>query len=240
MFQALYTPTEGPGTFVVDVQVDGEACAALLTPTKAADVSPRPSMVSHFLVPSLHLASSNPRWASEVQVAVATVALDAAGVALQDTFYPYYGSTIRKIVVPKAPTTFQSEFWPYAIVHLSKGINGSVVSSGQPLDVASAKSTQYVQPTMHVKVEHVREGGFMLHATVNSYVSAAVNYAIVEAGVATGVFSAAADPRRAILCALELCIDDADAGMWPAGSIVATGTMLQSRIYGAYNNLSLV
>jgi hypothetical protein len=93
---------------------------------------------------------------------------------------------------------------------------------------------------MDVTAEHVQEGGFLLRATLNSFVTAPVKYAVVEADVATGVLGAATDPRRAILCALALCIDDSDTSMWPEGSIVATGTMQKNRTLGAYIHYMLL
>jgi hypothetical protein len=112
MFQALYAPTEGAGTFVADVKVDDEACASLLSPINTTDISSQQFNATNVLLPPLELVNGSPQWASELQISVATVALDAYGNALPDTFYPYYGSTTRKLVLPTAPSTFQSEFRP--------------------------------------------------------------------------------------------------------------------------------
>jgi hypothetical protein len=57
--------------------------------------------------------------AEDIEVAVLTVMLDAAGVHLNETFYPYYGSTVMRTFVPGMESTFQSEFQPYALISTS-------------------------------------------------------------------------------------------------------------------------
>lgn len=192
-------------------------------------------------MPPLERVNSSPQWASEIQVAVATVALDADGEALADTFYPYYGSTTRKNVVPTAPNTFQSEFRPYAIVQLSQDRSTTAINTpddattdGAQVSESTGQDTAYaVVPGMHVTAEQIQEGSFVLRAAVNGYATAPVNFAVVEGAVATGVLSTVPDPRTAILCALGVCVDSSESAMWPEGSIVATGTMSRDTLDGA-------
>lgn len=238
MLQALYDPTAAPGTFFADIRVDEHACADLLSPANSTATSLHFFNSTPILLPTLDLVGSSPQWASEMQVAVATVSLDADGKQLPDTFYPYYGSTTRKVVVPTAPNTFQSEFRPYAIVHLSQEAvsPARATTGGQAADDIGTQGSQSAVPGMHVTAEQVREGEFILRAALNSSTIAPFKFAIVEGNVATGVLSTASDPRRAILCALDLCIDGSDSTMWPEGSIVATGSLEQQS--GVFQHIS--
>lgn len=242
MLQALYNPTDAPGTFFADARVDEHACASLLSPT----ISTTPSLQfwnsTSILLPPLDLVSGNPQWASEVQVAVATVALDAQGQQLPDSFYPYYGSTIRSTVVPTAPNTFQSEFRPYAIVQLAPNTHGggaassaAVVTGGQLSNNTEAQTEQTAQPIVHVTVEQIQEGGFVLRTTLSRDATAPVRFAIVEGDVATKVLGTVPDPRKAVLCALGTCVDGSESNSWPEGTVVASGS-LEQMSRGAYQN----
>ena len=63
-------------------------------------------------------ASADVNALQHVEVAVITVMLDADGAALNETFYPYYGSSEKQRYLPSAQRTFQSEFQPYALVDI--------------------------------------------------------------------------------------------------------------------------
>lgn len=205
--QALYDASEEPGTFSADVRVDSQACAALLKPVKpggpgfAGGSSMDPERI---LLPDTSLLGTSPLWASQAEVAIATVSLNADGQQLPDTFYPYYGSTVRPRVVPRASRTFQSEFRPYGVVPIS-----------QP-----AGATVRAQLT----AERIREQSFALSAVLSEQATAAVRFAVVEAHVAAGVLAAAEDARRAILCAVGICGSRSE-DMWPPGSVVAEGLL---------------
>jgi hypothetical protein len=239
MLQALYDPTGTPGTFFAKVRVDHQACSNLFSSNNATADSPQVSNRTQILLPPLEFAKTRPLWASEVQVAIATVALDADGQQLPDTFYPYYGSTLRKLVVPTAPSTLQSEYRPYAVVNLPNDW-GSAASTAAERPESMVKEAAVPEASvMRVTAQGVREGSFMLRAWLARNATAPVRYAIVEGDVATGILAADAGPRVAILCALGNCINDSDSRMWPEGSIVATGSLVHNASAGAPQSMSV-
>lgn len=222
MFQALYDPKEA-GTWTIDVKVDAEACANLLDPTFST-LNSSQLTISDILLPSMD--KHGPPWASEVQVAVATVALDADGHELQDTFYPYYGSTTRKIVVPTAPHTFQSEYRPYAIMSLSA--EQGVGNTAEQSPVGTGQSTVLnAQRSIRATAEQVQEESFVLEVRLSSHATAPIHFVVVESDEAAEVLDAAEDPRSAILCALGICLDSSQQDVWSEGSIVVSGSLAQ-------------
>jgi hypothetical protein len=129
--QALYDQSEGAGAFYADVRVDALACAALLqkvTPGQTGPVHEHIAEPERILLPPASTYGTLGAW--HVEVAIATISLDADGQPLPDTFYPYYGSSARPQLVPHASRTFQSQFRPYAVI---------------PLDIPGSKQTSNAQ-----------------------------------------------------------------------------------------------
>lgn len=221
--QALQDGTAPPGTFRVSVSLDLQTCR-----TQDTDASmprpgapPGPTSLNHSSLPS-----SSPHTVP-VNISIATVATDADGSELPDTFYPYYGSTLRTHYLSDAPKTFQAEFWPYAVAEL-----GPVVAPG-------------LVPGSFV-AENISAVGFELSVALTQPAAAGVLFAVLEGDIAAalqlevgaGAGMEAVDATAALRQAIEgtggleaLVLQAAGVGgggVLPDGLVMAQGT-LQSR-----------
>lgn len=110
--QASEDSTKPAGTFSVTVSVDRGACKQFGSSPPGDSGNRSTSVQPGNEYQAAGLASV------PVNISVATVALDADGAELPETFYPYYGTTLRSRYFPSALRTFQGEFWPYATAAL--------------------------------------------------------------------------------------------------------------------------
>jgi hypothetical protein len=115
---------------------------------------------------------SSPSTLGAIEVAIVTVMLDADQQPLNETFYPYYGSTSKQAYVPTPQATFQSTFQPYTVLALAPPAPG--FAAGYP----TASS--------------ITSNSFVLQAHLNQTVGE-VAFAVLKSSVAATILPSSAN-----------------------------------------------
>lgn len=158
----MQATSNGAGTFHVNVSIDLQTCGPPDNhPAQPNPASPRGSPP--------HVSPPAPAQHSvPVNVSIATIAVDADGLELPDTFYPYYGTTLRERYLPDAVRTFQAEFWPYAVVELGPAAAPAVVPGS-------------------FTARNITSAGFEVTMALTQPAVAGVRFAVVEGDIAAAV-----------------------------------------------------